>query len=283
MVEVGFINHHTLYTDMKVRIPLLNSIRQKVWFLYNKLKLAAQETIKGRKLAIPIAEIISLALFKQQNGIPTKKALHKICAPDCSYKTLVVNMNRFARLAAIMLTLIMRINRALGHLIKHTDSTDIPVSSNKNARYHRVMAGLADWGHTGKGWFFGLKLHITTDLNRRILAIRFTSGNVHDKTVFIRLNKGLYGIFVADAAYLSRELQREFYQENQRILFTASRKNMRLLMIDWQDWLLKTRMTIEINFRNLKLFYGLITSLPRSVNGYLANYIYSLLAYIIAL
>jgi len=27
------------------------------------------------------------------------------------------------------------------------------------------------------------------------------------------------------------------------------------------------------------MFYGLITSLPRSVDGYFANYIYSLLAY----
>jgi len=29
----------------------------------------------------------------------------------------------------------------------------------------------------------------------------------------------------------------------------------------------------------LKMFYGLTTSLPRSAGGYLANYIYSLLAY----
>lgn len=267
---------------MKVQIPLYNRIKQKVWFLYNKFKLAAQEKLKGRKLAVPIPEIISLSLFKQRNGIPTKKALYETCEPDCSYKTLVVNMNRFARLAAVILAFSVSANRRSAHPLKHTDSTDIPVSLNKNASRHRTMAGFAHWGRTGKGWFYGLKLHLTADLKRRVLAIRFTSGNVHDRTMFMKLNKGLYGIFVADAAYVSKELQREFYEENRRILFTASRKNMRTLMTDWQDWLLKTRMTIEINFRNLKLFYGLITSLPRSVNGYLANYIYSLLAYMVA-
>jgi hypothetical protein len=29
---------------------------------------------------------------------------------------------------------------------------------------------------------------------------------------------------------------------------------------------------IETNFRKLKMFFGLITSLPRSVNGYFGNY-----------
>ena len=47
----------------------------------------------------------------------------------------------------------------------------------------------------------------------------------------------------------------------------------------FQYHLYNTRMLIELNFRNLKMFYGLVTSLPRSINGYLANYFYSILAY----
>ena len=47
----------------------------------------------------------------------------------------------------------------------------------------------------------------------------------------------------------------------------------------FQYHLYNTRMLIELNFRNLKLFFGLVTSLPRSINGYLANYLYALLAY----
>lgn len=75
------------------------------------------------------------------------------------------------------------------HLVKHTDSTDIPVCLNKNVKHHKTMKGLAEWGYGGKGLFYGLKMHITTDLKRKMLAVQFTSGNVHDKEVFMKLNK----------------------------------------------------------------------------------------------
>ena len=132
----------------------------------------------------------------------------------CSYKTLVVNLNRFAKKAMIVLALILKANRKDCHAVKHSDSTDIPVCLNKNAKHHQTMAGLANWGHSGKGWFYGLKMHITTDLKRKLLAIKFTSGNVHDASVFIKLNKGLRGVFVADAAYTGEKLAREFYEEH---------------------------------------------------------------------
>lgn len=267
---------------MKTLIPMYHELKEKVKFLYRKLKLDTRENTKGRKLAIAIIDIISLSIFKQKNKIETKKSIFEIFRPQCSYKTLVVNMNRFSKIALYLFCFIANLNRREAHPVKHTDSTDIPVCLNKNAKHHKTMDLLASWGHSGKGLFYGLKLHMTTDLKRRILAIRFTSANVHDKTVFLKLNKGLYGLFAADAAYISKKLQEEFYEENKRILFAKPRKNMKKIMTWWQDMLYKTRMTIELNFRSIKMFYGLITSMPRCVNGYLANYIYSLLAYVIA-
>ncbi len=151
-----------------------------------------------------------------------------------AYKTLVVNMNRFAKLAAIILAFFVNINRQNSHPIKHTDSTDIPVCLNKNASRHKTMKGLANWGHSGKGLFYGLKLHITTDLKRKLLSFKFTSGNVDDRKMFIKLNKGLFGIFLADAAYISEKMQREFYQEHKRILFAKPRKNMKKIMTEFQ-------------------------------------------------
>ena len=97
----------------------------------------------------------------------------------------------------------------------------------------------------------------------------------------MKLNKYLEGIFAADAGYTSEELEREFFQENKRILFAKPRKNMKKLMTYWQGKLYDTRMLIELNFRNLKMFFGLETSLPRSIDGYLGNYVYSLLAYML--
>ncbi len=267
---------------MKTAIQLYDNLKQVVEFFYKQLRLDKFEKSKGRKLALLIIEIISLAIFKQRNNIATKKAIFEIFKPKCSYKTLVVNMNRFAHLALLVLVTILKVNRKNQHSIKHTDSTEIPVCSNRKAKYHQTMKDLANWGWTGKGSFFGLKLHITTDLNRKMLAIKFTSGNVDDREIFLKLNKDLLGLFIADAGYVSKKLQRDFCREGKRMLLVKPRKNMKNLMTKFQEFLYGTRMLIELNFRNLKMFYGLVTSLPRSVDGYLANYIYSLLAYQIA-
>src|SRR3989338_4410650 len=264
---------------MKTSIQLYNVLEQIVKRLYMQLRLDKQEKTKGRKLALTIVQNISLAVFKQFNGIPTIKSIFKIFRPKCSYKTLVVNINRFAKQALMILAAIMKINRPNSHIVKHTDSTELPVCLAKNGYRHKVMQGFAKWGKSSKGWFFGLKMHITTDLNRKLLAVRFSPGNTSDSKVFMDLNKDISGIFVADAAYLSRELSEEIYKLGKGIMFAKPRKNMKKIITDFQFHLYNTRMLIEINFRNLKAFHNLITSLPKSVNGYFANYIYSILAY----
>lgn len=263
-------------------ITIYHEIRDKVKFILRRLKLEQRLTRIGRPLKITPADAIAAGLLKQRQNIETKKSAWELLEPSCSYKTFVVSLNRWSKWLGTMLALILKINRGNAHLVKHTDATDIPVSLNKNVRYHKTMSGLAAWGKTGKGWFYGLKLHLTSDLKHKVLAIKFTAGNVHDGSMTVKLNKGLYGIFVADAAYLGDKLSKEFYIEHRRILFTAVRKNMKKLMTRWQDLLYKTRMQIEINFRNLKCFYGLVTSMPRSIDGFFAHYLYSLLAYMIA-
>jgi len=72
------------------------------------------------------------------------------------------------------------------------------------------MKYFASWGYTGKGSFFGLKLHITTDFERKLLSIKFTTGNTDDREVFLELNKDLMGLFIADSGYVSKKLQRKF-------------------------------------------------------------------------
>lgn len=267
---------------MKTSIQLYTALEQIVQRFYTHLKLETQENTKGRKLSLSIVATVSLGIFKQLCGITTKKSVFKIFQPPCSYKTLVTNINRFARHALYILTLIMRSNRLSSHIIKHTDSTELPVCLNKNAKSHKTMKGFSGWGKNGKGWFFGLKMHITTDLNRKLLAIKFTPGNTSDSSVFMELNKEVEGIFVADGAYISEKLAKEVHDLGKGFLFAKPRKNMKKLITDFQFHLYNTRMLIEINFRNLKAFHGLITSLPVSVNGYFANYIYSLLAHQLA-
>ncbi len=267
---------------MNTSIQTYNTILTKVHFFFNQLKLKLEKHT-GRKLALNPERIIALSLWKQQNGIPTKKRIWKIFELEniCSYKTVVVNMNRFAIHALLILQAILKWNQSNAHVIKHTDSTDVPVCLTKNAKHHKTMTPFASWGHGPKGWYYGLKMSITTDLNRNLLAVRFGTAGSSDRETFFKMNDELYGIFVADSGYISKELERKFYIENKRILFAKPRANMKKVITDFQKRLYDTRMLIELNFRNLKMFYDLETSLPRTIDGYLGNYIYSLLAYVL--
>jgi hypothetical protein len=269
---------------MELQVIELNSytnILTKVQFFARELKLNLKKN-KGRPLAISNEETISIALFKQATGIPTKQQVYDVLLPKCSYKTLVVNMNNLSGTALFLLLLILKRNAQNSHIIKHTDSTDIPICLNKNAKYNKTMKDIAAWGHSGKGFYYGLKMSITTDLNRKLLAVCFTSANGNDRETFLKMNRDLYGIFVADAGYVGKDLAKKFYIEHKRILFAKPLKKMKKLITDFQKRLYDTRMLIELNFRNLKMFYNLITSMPRSINGYFANYVYSLLAYVLA-
>lgn len=182
---------------MKTFIKLYDDIKQIVSFFSKQLRFDKFKNKLGRKLALALEEIISLAIFKQKNSIATKKSLYEIFKPDCSYKTLVVNLNRWSSLALIILALLMKINRKNQHLVKHIDSSDIPVCLFKNAHNHKTMKVLSSFSKNAKGTYFGLKLHIITDLKRQLLSIKFTSANVDDREMVIPLSKDLMGIFLA--------------------------------------------------------------------------------------
>lgn len=267
------------HTIMKAFVPMYNLIKQMVKFFSKQLHFDKYKSQTGRKLALPIEEVISLAIFKQKNNIATKKSLYNIFKPKCSYKTLVINLNRWFFLAIIILVLLMKLNRQNAHLVKHIDSTDIPVCLFKNANNHKTMRRYAEYRKKGQDTFLGLKLHIITDLEQKLLSIQFTGAKTDDRKVVMKMSEDLTGIFMADAGYISEKLSREFYQEHKRVLLAKPKKNMKKIMTKFEELLYRTRMLIEINFRELKLFYGLVTSLPRSVGGYLANYIYAILAY----
>ena len=265
---------------LKNSIIIYNNLRNKVYHIYHKLNLERHENTKGRKLKISLVDSITLALYKQKQKIQTKKSLFEMSAVACVYKTFVESLNRVAKSLARIIGALLMLNRQSSHLVKHTDATDIPVCLNKNARRHETMSQLSAWSKTGKGWFYGLKLHLTSDLNGKILALRFTPANSNDRQVCRQMNDKLRGLFVADAGYLSRELEQDFFIENERAIFIVPRANMKKLATALEVWLLNTRMKVEVNFRNLKLFFGLLTSLPRSIDGYLANYLSSILAYL---
>jgi IS5 family transposase len=143
------------------------------------------------------------------------------------------------------------------------------------------MRALSEWGRNGKGYYYGLKLHLVTDLEGRLLGFCFTPGNTDDRKPVKKLVAGMPGIFIADAGYIGQELADDVHVEGSRIFMARAKRNMKKLMSSIQQKLYNTRMLIKLNFRNLKMFHNLVTSLPRSIDGYLANYIYSILSYVL--
>jgi hypothetical protein len=101
----------------------------------------------------------------------------------------------------------------------------------------------------------------------------FSSPNKNDRDLFRKINEDIYGIILADAGYVSKQMEKDMNIEGKRWIVIQPKKTMKKLALEWQLKLYKLRFRIEFDFRSMKLFHGLVTSMPRSVNGYLANYL----------
>ena len=263
---------------------ILKNLKHIVTHIIKEWKWVVPEAkTTGRPLAISYKDAIAYAVYQHRSTRKTKASVYRDFKDelDCSYKTFVVAINRMAFAAFLILATLMRMNRARSHLVKYTDATDIPVCLNKNATRHRTMRGLASWGHSGKGFYYGLKMTMTRDAERRLLGLRFSSANANDRDLFRKVNKDIDGIIVADAGYVSKQLEKDMTTDN-RILLIKPLKTMKKLITAWQYHLYNKRFEIEFDFRNLKLFHGLETSLTRSVNGTIGNYLFALLSFVLS-
>lgn len=266
-----------------MKILLFEKLKAVVTQCCHRFRLVNETSTTGRPKKISSVDAMTLSLYQHKSTRATKKSVYEDFKDilKCSYKTLVVSMNQAALLCLRLLFIIMRLGKKYAHPIKYTDSTDIPVCLKKNADNHKTMTSLASFGRSAKGWFYGLKMTLTRDKEGRMLAVRFTKPSANDREIFCQINEDIYGIIVADAGYVSKKLERDMNIENIRWLLIKPYKTMKKLMTKWQEDLYKGRFQIEFDFRSLKMFYGLVTSLPRSINGYLANYIHALTSFVL--
>ncbi len=246
--------------------------------------LIPPHSLKGRPLKITQEDALVFALYQHTSTRATKKSVYEDFKGmlRCSYKTFVVSVNKAGLLGLRLLFLLMRLGKKMSHLVKFTDATDIPVCLNKNARRNRLMRGLASWGHSSKGFYYGLKMTMTRDVEGRILGVRFSSASANDRELFRKINRDIEGIIVADAGYVSKQLERDMNVEGKRWCLIRPLKSMKRLAEAWQLQLYDLRYAIEFDFRSLKLFHGLVTSLPRSLNGMLSNYVHALVSFVLA-
>lgn len=267
-----------------MKLLLYENLKRSISHLIQTFKINISTAPTGRPRKIAPIDALTLSLYRHRSTRATKRSLYEDLKYflRCSYKTLVISMNKAAVLAGQLLGLMMRRAAPTSHPIKYTDATDLPVCLKKNADDHKTMNGLAGFGHSAKGWYYGLKMTMTRDDRGAILGLKFSDPGVNDRDLFRQINKDLMGILVADAGYVSKALERDMYIEGKRFTLIRPYKSMKKLATLWQLAVYRGRFKIEFDFRSLKLFHGLVTSLPRSINGYLANYLQAVLSFVVA-
>jgi Transposase DDE domain len=242
----------------------------------------------GRPSTLSASETITIMLFQSSYEIQTMKALHKLASVYLkndikvpSYSNFVKAMNYYSYIASIIIVVLLELNKSVSTRVKFVDSTILPVCKVYRQYSHKVMKSLATKGKSTLGWFYGLKLHIVCDTNGILCAIHFTTGSVHDVTAVDQLLRYITeSILVLDAGYVSKDQQcKESNKCN--VYLNAVRANMKVIATIWQQILMNQRSRIETLFDVLKERFHLVTSLPRSINGYLAHYIRSILCYML--
>lgn len=264
---------------------IFHNLKHIVTYIGRKLKLFENEAPKnGRPLAIKKEDAVTFALYQHRSMRGTKVSVYRDYAKalKCSYNTFVVSVNRYALIALRTLFYIMRMHRADAHLVKLIDATDIPVCLVKNGKRHRTMRGVSGWGHSGKGWYYGLKLTLCRDVEGRLLSFTLSPPGSNDRHLFKKVAGEMDGVFVGDAGYVSRELEKDMYIEGKRIALIKPQKKMKKLATALQTAIYNTRFRIEFDFRNLKLFHGLENHFVRSLNGGFANIIFAMLSFVLA-
>ena len=266
-----------------MKFPLIKICKQIITRIVKTFKLDLPVAPTGRPRKISHIDALALGLYKQKSTRATKISLYRDLKEslNCSYKTFVVSLIQSAILGKHIVEKLMQVWGKDAHPIKYTDATDIPVCLKKNGDAHKTMAGLAGLGHSSKGWFHGIKMTLTRDYDGRWLGLSFNHPMDNDRDIFRTINKKFMGILVGDAGYVSKQLEADMDIEGKRVTLISPYRTMKRIATLFQLAIYKGRFQIEFDFRSLKLFHGLITSMPRSVNGYLANYIHSILSYLL--
>lgn len=241
----------------------------------------------GRPSVLSDAELLSLLLYAI--GVANTKTLkaaynltknsHPHEFPHLpTYEGFVAHAHRAMPTLWWILQRLM-VPRSPNERFRLVDATRLPACKNIRVKGHRVLKGVAAWGKTSQGWFFGLKLHLAVTEYGEIRVALLTPGNVSDRTELEPLLKDFEGVGIGDAGYLVKPVDHQSVWAKKIWLLTGVRKNMRRLMTEWQYALLKVRQRVEGVFDYLKEHLNLVSSFPRSAPGVLLHILLVLLAY----
>lgn len=250
--------------------------------------ITVKKTNNGRPSMLSISEMVTICIIGQVYEISCLLRLYEL-VKDCfskdfrlpSYKNFVCGMNSVSKSLLLFISTVVSTRNTTKGDICFVDGTKIEVCKIYREKRHKTMKKLATKSKSTIGWWYGLKLHVICDRKGNILKLKITTATTGEREVLSSFLDELHdSIIVGDAGYVSSELDLKA-SENHNILLTAKRKNMKTISTLWQNKAMNMRSRIETVFDVLKERYGLVTSLPRSITGYLAHYIRCLFGYMV--
>jgi Transposase DDE domain len=138
------------------------------------------------------------------------------------------------------------------------------------------------------GYYFGIRLHMITDIDGMPLSLEFTTTKIGERewlrTKSNSIFKDLGLLFVADKGYLGKELQQDILNSGNFILTGIKQsKTNKLPLADWQLQLFKLRARIETCFGKLKNSYNLVSTKARTPFGFCFNWIIAVFSFLVGL
>ena len=163
------------------------------------------------------AEVLTLALIQHSLGVPTLAKTYDLIAAN--YGSAFPNLPSYPQWIARLHAL----DEVVGHLVSlaagafgHTrlylfDALPLPLCVPlRHGRVRLLREDGASFGKSSKGWFFGFKLHVVTDIDGRVWQALMTSAPTQDRQAVEALASALDGgIGIGDANYSGAAFQQE--------------------------------------------------------------------------
>lgn len=239
----------------------------------------------GRPKLLKDSEIITLLIWNCLSGV-RQRTLKDIFKWALMYHHRdVPKLGTYGSFVAHCQRLVPKLLDLLGQVlvpaeIQLVDSTKLPVCRNHRAGHYKVAAGLAGWGKNWQGFWFGFKLHAAVTPDGKLSNVTFTPADVYDGHVTPRLVRPETKVVVGDSHYGDKIARKKLWEQSSIIVVAPVHYKQRSqVMAAWQQKLLAERVKVECTFDYLKEHLNLVSSFPRSKNGYMLHYVRILLGY----
>ena len=251
---------------------------------FNSQALPPKQQKRNRKFKLSLSEIVTIIIYFHSSSYRNFKDYYlkhvsKYLQPEFPN---LVSYNRFVELMpSALIPLICYLNTRQGTVtgISFIDAPKIPVCHNARASRNKVFEGLAKWGKSSRGWFWGFNLHLIINEKGELLSFKVTPGNVDERVPVPDLVQEIVGKMFGDKGYISNDLFKKLFNQGLQLI-TPIKKNMKNRLMPWQDKiLLRKRSLIEPVTDQLKNISQIVHSRHRSIKNFMVNIIAGLVAY----